>query len=54
MRFTDFTLKRLVWFSAIGRRDYLAHIVARDLIRRAMANEKQNFEKLLWIIRRYE
>lgn len=50
----DFTLERSVWFSSLGKTDYLAHIVARDMIRRAMASDTDGLANLLTIVRRYE
>lgn len=50
----DFTLERSVWFSSLGDKDYLAHIVARDMIRRAMAGDANGIANLLTIVRRYE
>ena len=49
----DFVLTRAVWFSAIDT-DKLAHVVARDMIKRRNSGDFEGYENLLCIARRYE
>jgi hypothetical protein len=49
----DFVLNRAVWFSAINT-DKLAHVVARDMIKRRNNGDAEGYENLLCIARRYE
>lgn len=54
MKFTDYILTRTVWFSSLGDRDYLAHKVARDLIKYRASGDASGVANLLNIVRRYE
>ena len=49
----DITMTRSLWFSSRGT-DALSHTVARELIQKATLGDWQNYEVLLWIVRRYE
>jgi hypothetical protein len=49
----DFVLNRAVWFSAIDT-DKLAHVVARDMIKRRNNGDAEGYENLMRIVRRYE
>lgn len=49
----DITMTRSLWFSSRVT-DALCHTVARELIQKATLGDWQNYEKLLWIARRYE
>jgi hypothetical protein len=51
---TKYTLERTVWFSTLNNTDTLAHIVARDLIKRGTKGDRRGYENLLQLIRRYE
>ena len=53
MKHTDHVMTRNAWFNA-HITDCLAHKVAQELINRASKGDAAYFEKLLWIVRRYE
>lgn len=53
MKFSDHVMTRGLWFNA-HKTECLAHSVARELINRATKNDNQHYEKLLWIVRRYD
>lgn len=54
MKFTDYILERTVWFSSMDKTDYLAHKVARDLIKYRIAGNIDGHNNLLNIVRHYE